>query len=208
MSTGHRESGYGDSGRTRQKMRTRNELLAAARALVAEGGAPPTVEQAATAASISRTTAYRYFPNQAALLVAAHPEVQTTSLLPPDIGSDPRARLDAALEAFTTLIVETEAQQRTMLRLSLEQETSPGELPLRQGRAITWFIEALAPLEPSMTSEGVRRLAVAIRAAVGIETLVWLTDVAGMPQADAVEVMRWTGRALLQQALTAGPPRC
>ncbi len=188
-------------------MRTRNELIAAARTLVAEGGAPPTVEQAAAAASISRTTAYRYFPNQASLLVAAHPEVKTTTLLPADIGSDPQVRLEAAVAAFTRLITETEAQQRTMLRLSLEQDTSPSELPLRQGRAITWFMEALAPLEATLTRDGTRRLAVAIRAVVGIETLVWLTDVAGMPRSHAVEVMQWSARALLQQALTSGPPR-
>jgi AcrR family transcriptional regulator len=64
---------YEESGRTRQKQRTRNELIASARELIARGGAAPTVEQAAAAAAISRTTAYRYFPSQRALLAAAHP---------------------------------------------------------------------------------------------------------------------------------------
>ena len=67
-------------GRIDQKRRTRDALIAAARELVASGQTP-TVERAADAASISRTTAYRYFPNQRALLVAAHPETGLASLL-------------------------------------------------------------------------------------------------------------------------------
>jgi AcrR family transcriptional regulator len=64
---------YERSGRTHQKARTRAALVAAARSLVAQGGATPTVEEAAAAAAVSRTTAYRYFPSQTALLIAAHP---------------------------------------------------------------------------------------------------------------------------------------
>ena len=143
---------YEESGRTRQKARTRSELIAATRALI-EGGTPsPTVEQAAERASVSRTTAYRYFPSQTALLIAAHPEITTTSLLPDDPGDDPAERLDQAVERFLAMVLETEAQQRTMLRLSLEVDQR--ELPLRQGRAIGWFMDALAPLEPRLGKAG------------------------------------------------------
>ncbi len=78
-------------GRTRQKQRTRAALIAAARALVARG-VTPTVEDAAAAAGVSRTTAYRYFPNQRAIVVAAHPEVDARSLLPDDVPAGCRAR--------------------------------------------------------------------------------------------------------------------
>lgn len=197
---------YEQTGRTRQKLRTRSDLVAAARTLVARGGAAPTVEEAAAEAAVSRTTAYRYFPNQKALLVAAHPEIETPSLLPPDVGDDPEARLLAAVSAFIELIVETELQQRTMLRVSLEQDTLPDELPLRKGRAIGWFEEALAPLQPQLTEAGVSRLAVAVRSTVGIESLVWLTDVAGLSREQAAELMQWSARALLHHALAHGPP--
>jgi len=197
---------YEQSGRTQQKLRTRNELIAAARALIASGGASPTVEEAAAAASISRTTAYRYFPSQKALLAAAHPETETTSLLPADIGDDPEIRLAAAVKAFVQLVIETEHQQRTMLRLSLEPDTVPRELPLRKGRAIGWFEDALSPLVPQLTADGVRQLAVAVRSAVGIESLVWLTDVAGFSPDRVTELMTWSARAMLRQALTEGLP--
>ncbi len=49
---------YELSGRRHQKARTRDALVAAARALLAQG-TTPTVEEAAAAAAVSRTTAYR-----------------------------------------------------------------------------------------------------------------------------------------------------
>ena len=192
---------YEDSGRTRQKQRTRQALVAAARDLVARGGSAPTVEQAAAEASISRTTAYRYFPSQKSLLLAAHPETGMTSLLPPDAGDDPEQRLLAAVRAFHELILETELQQRIMLRLSLEPETAAHDLPLRQGRAVGWFEDALALLRPRLSDAEVHRLAVAVRSATGIESLVWLVDVAGFTRDQATELMLGTARALLQQVL-------
>src|SRR6188508_1750726 len=98
---------YEESGRTAQKSRTRAELIAVARRLIAQGGAPPTVADAASAASISRTTAYRYFSNQHDLLAAAHPETERTSLLPPGIGDDAEERLGVAAAAFTKMILDT-----------------------------------------------------------------------------------------------------
>jgi AcrR family transcriptional regulator len=197
---------YEKSGRTSQKTRTRNELIAAARALIATGGSAPTVEEAAAAAAISRTTAYRYFPNQKALLVAAHPETDTASLLPPDAGDDVEERVAAAVRAFLRLVIESEPQQRTMLRLSLDPDTVPSELPLRKGRAITWFEDALAPLRPRLTDDGVHRLAIAIRSAVGIEALVWLTDVAELTRDQAADLMLHSAQALLRYAIADSAP--
>ena len=192
---------YEAVGRTRQKERTRGALIAAARDLVAQG-MTPTVEDAAAAASISRTTAYRYFPNQSALLVAAHPETEARSLLPEDVPDDPAARLDAVIEEFTRVIVDTEAQQRTMLRLSLDPDAKAREpLLLRQGRAIGWIQEALAPLRARMSDAELRRLVLAVRSATGIEALVWLTDIAGLSRPEALELMRWSAGALLRSAL-------
>ncbi|WP_133852250.1 TetR/AcrR family transcriptional regulator [Labedaea rhizosphaerae] len=191
---------YEQTGRTRQKARTRDALVAAARELVTRGGSPPTVEDAAAAARISRTTAYRYFPNQKALLVAAHPETETKSLLPPDAGDDPEDRILSAVKAFIQLVLETEQQQRTMLRLSLEPDAAARELPLRRGRAIAWFEDALEPLRQQLTDAGVHRLAVAIRSAVGIESLVWLTDVAGLARDEAAELMQSSALALLRHS--------
>ena len=193
---------YEESGRTRQKQRTRNDLIAATRDLITRGGSAPTVEEAAAAASVSRTTAYRYFRSQHDLLAAAHPEIELSSLLPADVGDDPEVRIETAVRSMMAMVLDTEPQQRTMLRLSLEADPATRQqLPLRQGRAIGWFIEALDPLAESLGDDGVRRLAVAVRAACGIETLVWLTDVAGLTREEAVDQMVWSSVALVRRAL-------
>jgi AcrR family transcriptional regulator len=192
---------YVSTGRTRQKQRTRDALVAAGRDLIAQGGAAPTVAAAAEAASVSRTTAYRYFPTQKALLVAAHPETNVSTLVPDEAGDDPEARLLGTVDAFIRIIVDTEHQQRTMLRLSLDPETSSESLPLRQGRAIAWFEEALAPLRPRFTEAEIHELALSVRSAVGIESLVWLTDIGGLTRPEAADRMRRTARAILLQAL-------
>jgi hypothetical protein len=196
---------YEASGRSAQKGRTRSALVEAARALVA-AGVTPTVEEAAAAASISRTTAYRYFPNKRALLLAAHPEVGAPSMLPADPPTDPAARLNLVVGAFTEMILETEAQQRTMLRLSLEDAAERGELPLRQGRAIGWIGEALEVQRGRQSDDELEQLVNAIRATVGIEALVWLVDIAGLSRPDAAALMRWSAQALLEVALTSPPP--
>ena len=197
---------YVGNGRTLQKRRTRDSLIAAARDIVATGETP-TVERVAAGASISRATAYRYFPNQRALLAAAHPETATTSLLPENPPDDARDRLEIVVDTYTAMILSTEAQQRTMLRLSLEADPAErAKLPLRQGRIIRWIEEALAPLRDRMSEADVHRLAVAIRSATGIEALVWLTDVAGLSSDDALLVLRWSAQALLRSALDVGPP--
>jgi AcrR family transcriptional regulator len=199
-------TGYELSGRTGQKKRTREALVAAARELVAQG-LVPTIEDAAAHAQVSRTTAYRYFPNQRALLGAAHPETAAVSLLPVDAPLEPADRLDLAVTALLGSLLANEAQQRTMLRLSLEEDpSSRGELPLRQGRAIGWFSEALAPLRGRLSDAQLHRLVLAIRSAVGVEALVWLTDVAGLTSEEAAEVMRWSASALLGSALEHRPP--
>ena len=196
---------YEATGRTTQKARTRAALIDAARQLLT-AGRTPSVEDAAEAAAVSRATAYRYFPNQRALLVAAHPEVEATDLLGEDAPQDARERLDRTITELIGLTVDTEPQLRTMLRLSLE----PGphhELLLRQGRAIGWIEKALAPLQARLDPAELHRLVIAIRAACGIEALVWLTDVAGQTRQEASELMRWSALALLRTALAEADER-
>jgi AcrR family transcriptional regulator len=192
---------YALTGRTHQKARTREAMLAATRELLAEG-VTPTVEQAAERAAISRTTAYRYFPNQRALLIASYPELDAASLLDAEAPADPAARLEIVTERIARQILEHEPELRAMLRLSLESPPpSQDALPLRQGRAIGWIEDALAPLRERLPAPELHRLALAIRATLGVEALVWLTDVAGLSRQQAADLMRSSARTLLRSAL-------
>ncbi len=192
---------YLHTGRTSQKARTRDALIAAARQLLAKGGAP-TIEEAAAEASIGRTTAYRYFPNSRALLAATFPEIEMDSLLGADPPEDPLARLEIMAESFTRQLLEHEPELRAQLRLALEGEPAGGEsLPFRRGRRIRWIEEALSPLEGRMLEDELGRLVLGIGATLGIEALVWLTDMGGLSREEAVEVMRSNARTLLRSAL-------
>ena len=192
---------YLHTGRTNQKARTRDALIAAARQLLAEG-VTPTVEAAAAEAAIGRTTAYRYFPNSRALLAATYPEIEMDSLLGADPPEDPLARLEIVAESQTRRIVEHEPEYRAQLRLALEGEAAGGEsLPLRRGRRIRWIEDALSPLSRRMPERELRQLVLGIGATLGIEAFVWLTDMGGLSREEAVEVMRSNARTLLRSAL-------
>jgi AcrR family transcriptional regulator len=190
---------YELSGRVNQKARTRDALVAAARELLAQGTFP-TMEGAAAAASISRTTAYRYFPSVRALLAAAYPHFEQRSLLGLDAPEDPVARLEIVAEDHTRRILQYEPEMRAVLRLSLEG-VRPPELPIHRGLRIAWIEDALSPLRGRMPYGELRRLIHGIGATLGIEAFVWLTDIAGLPREEAAAIIRANALGLLRSAL-------
>ena len=199
---------YERTGRTNQKERTRRALIDAARNLLADG-ITPTVEDVAAAAAASRATAYRYFPNQDALLVAAHPEAQATSLLGDNPPIDAESRLAMLVERATETFLSSETTYRTMLRLSLEPDSADrDELSLRKGLRLVWINDALDPVRDRMSEDEFGRLVHALAIAIGIEAIVVLTDLGGLDRDNAVDVIRWSAHSLLRSALdTARPNR-
>jgi AcrR family transcriptional regulator len=191
---------YAATGRTRQKARTEAAMIAAARELLGQG-VTPTVEQAAERAGISRATAYRYFVNQQLLLSAVHPETEAVSLLPPDAPPGPVERAAVVAEEILRIILENEAELRAMLRISLMPRVVDQALPLRQGRRLMWFEDALSPARPALGTRRYRRLVLAVAAAVGVESFIWLTDMAGLPRRQAADLLVDIARALTRDAL-------
>src|SRR5205085_9143116 len=110
--------------------------------------------------------------------------------------------------AFSAYNFEWEPQLRASLALSL-QPSGPGsgdERPaLRRGRAIMWIEDALLPVRERHPSADVDRLVIAIRSATGIESLIWLIDIAGYSRPQAAETVRRTAQALLADALGPTP---
>ena len=191
---------YMATGRSQQKARTEAAMLAAARELLAEG-ITPTVEQAAERAGVSRATAYRYFANQGLLLAAAHPETETASLLPAEPPQDPVERVTLVAREIMRITIDTEPQRRAMLRFSLDPARAGQDVPLRKGRRILWFEDALSPVRPALGARRHRKLVLAAAAAVGIESFVWLTDIAGLTKREAAELLVQTARSLTGTAM-------
>ena len=69
-------------------------------------------------------------------------------------------------------------------------------------RAVAWLEDALQPLARTHPQVDIHELAVAIRSATGIETLIWLTDIAGYDRAQATRTVHQTARALLSAAMS------
>ena len=192
---------YELTGRVSQKARTREALIAAVRELLAKG-VTPTMEAAAAAAAISRRTAYRYFPNLRALLIAAYPHIEEQSLLGPNPPEDPAARVNLVAEDQTRRILKYEPEMRAVLRLSLEDEFPRGpDLPMHRGLRIRWIEDALAPLRGRIDDDELGRLIHGIGATLGIEAFVWLTDIARRSREDAAAIMRSNALALLRSAI-------
>jgi AcrR family transcriptional regulator len=193
---------YEQTGRVQQKARTRQALIAATRKLLASG-VKPTMEGAADAAAVSRTTAYRYFPSLHDLLAATYPHIEESSLLGDDPSDDPVARLEVVAADQARRILEFEPEMRTMLRLSLDPERQAVELPMNRALRIAWIEDALSPLRDKMDAEELRKLVHGIGATLGIESFVWLVDVAGLSREQAADVIRSNASGLLRSALAS-----
>ncbi|HEU5160024.1 MAG TPA: TetR/AcrR family transcriptional regulator [Streptosporangiaceae bacterium] len=208
---GRASASYIETGRSAQKRRTRDALVTAARQELA-GGRPVTVESAAAAAGVSRTTAYRYFANHRDLIAAAHPQIDAESLLPDPAPDDPAERLSLVMAAFIhDVTLPWEPQLRAALQIALAPPREPGTADagtLRQGRGIRWILQALEPLADTHPELDLGLLARAIRSAAGIEALIWLTDVGGLPKKAAAKVMHASAMAILGDAIHRGtwPP--
>ena len=93
-----------------------------------------------------------------------------------------------------------------MLRLSLEAEPAArGDLVLRKGLRLRWIEDALEPVRDQLPSDDFRRLVHAIAVTIWIEAIIVLVDLAGLSRPEAVEVTRWSARALLRSALADRP---
>ncbi|CAN5891059.1 TetR/AcrR family transcriptional regulator [soil metagenome] len=197
---------YELTGRVSQKSRTRQALVDAVRGLLAEG-ITPTMEGAASAAAISRTTVYRYFPDLRALLAAAYPHIDETSLLGSHAPDDPMERLAMVAENQASRILEYEQEMRAVLRLSLEKPNGDAaRLPMNRGLRIGWIRDALSPLNGRLPKGDLERLVLGIGATLGIEVFVWLRDIAGVEPQEAAAIMQRNAVALLGSALDSPKP--
>lgn len=192
-------------GRTRQKARTRQAIVRAAGRLLASG-TRPSLDEIADEAGVSRATAYRYFPGLDALLGEAAVDLlvpQTEDLLGSHSSADPFERVALIDETLDKACREQEIPLRLMLARILERSASGEDLaaPLRQNRRIPMLEKALAPLEPRLGRDRIKRLAQALAMVVGAEGFLALNDVVGLDREQARHVRHWAIDALIAAAL-------
>lgn len=195
------------AGMSGPKQRTLRLLREAARELLRTGG-PLTVPAAAELAGVSRATAYRYFPNNDAVVLHATMSLADNPVADADFAPVADTSLEQLGEQAAELVRATgawafdhETELRTMLRLSL----APERAEVRPRRGLTnrgrWIASLLEGLPDDVPPEARERLAAALMALFGADAVVWTTDMAELPRDDAIELLAWMADVLVTATL-------
>jgi len=193
-------------GRNSASARTRKLMLRTAVELM-EKGETPTVSQAAEAAGVSRATAYRYFPSQAALTEALVDEALGPILNWTSDLTSAEDRVDDLLHSTSKRIVAFESTFKAALKLSLEQWSRDragtlGEEPeFKRGHRVELLQKAIEPLKGDLSRAQFSRLARALSLTYGLEAMIVLKDIWGLGEKEVQSVARWAARALVRMAL-------
>lgn len=191
---------------TGPRARTRKLLLDTAMQLM-QAGRIPSVTDVAEAAEVSRATAYRYFPTQAALVQASVDEALGPILGWRSESPDAEQRVEELLAFAYPRIDEFEATLRAALLQSMEQWSRRragllgDEAPIFRGNRRELLAQALAPLKRQVGSSELERLRQALSLLFGTEAIVVLKDIWGLDGARAREVALWSAHALVRATL-------
>ncbi|MBX9457876.1 MAG: TetR/AcrR family transcriptional regulator [Rhizobium sp.] len=188
------------------RARTRRLMLQAAMDLM-QSGITPSVTAVAEAAEVSRATAYRYFPSQAALVQAVVDEALGPILEWRSSDPDPKARIRDLLATSMPRIDQFEATFKAALKLSLDQwaqrqaGTLGNEPQFTRGHRIDLLKDVTAPLRDEVGSARRERLEQALSLVFGVEVLVVLKDIWGLSASQAQTVAEWAAVALVDATL-------
>ena len=198
-----------ETGRVRQKTRTRRALLEAAMQLIREGR-PPSMPEAADLALVSPATAYRYFPSAPALWEEASLELVepwSTDVVD-EAGDDPMDRLDAVIRTIGWHQLDDEMTYRSLARASLERwfdqagVPDADRVPVREARRPRWNTKIVEPLRGRVPDEPFNDLLGALNLVWGTEAVIALRDVGRLDTDTAKRVMRNAARWMLKGALS------
>lgn len=168
-----------------------------------QSGIVPSVSAAAEAAQVSRATAYRYFPSQAALVHAVVDEALGPILEWKSDSGDARARTRDLLETSIPRIDAFEATFRAALKHSLDQwaQRQAGMLgnepAFTRGHRIDLLRDAVAPLREKVPAAVFDRLTKALSLLFGIEALIIMKDIWGADSAETQDVVAWAADLLV-----------
>jgi len=172
-----------------------------------QSGATPSVSEVAEAAGVSRATAYRYFPSQAALVGAVVDEALGPMLTWTSESQDPGRRVAELIDTGLPRIHAFEATFKAALKLSLEQWAREkagmlGEEPeFKRGHRVELLADALLPLQGKLSPAKLDRLAQALSLVFGVEVLTVLRDIWGLDGQETQSVAQWAAAALVRAAL-------
>ncbi len=174
-----------------------------------QGGIVPSVSDVAEAAEVSRATAYRYFPSQAALVHAVVDAALGPILDWNSLSSDSEERTRDLLERSMPRINTFEATFRAALKLSLDQwaqrqaGTLGNEPAFTRGHRVDLLRDAIAPLRGRVSEADFDRLAKALSLLFGIEALIVMKDIWGASAEEAQDIVQWAAAVLVRSIAPA-----
>jgi AcrR family transcriptional regulator len=192
------------TGRTNQKLRTRNAILQAAQELMRTGREVTMLEVARTAL-VSEATAYRYFADLASLLSEAMDGQMPTpaeALAPVADSPDPVVRVAAATEHLLRHVLAYQGAARAMIAATIVR---PAAAPARPGLRFGLIDHALAPVADTLGVGALAQLKNDLAVVVSAEALFSLTDLCGMEPEAAVASVVHTATVLTRAAVQPGP---
>jgi len=197
-----------DDGETRgAKARTRRLMVTTAIGLM-QRGETPSVSGVAEAAGVSRATAYRCFPSQAALVQTVVDEALGPILGWTSSSTSASERVDDLLSSSFARIVEFESTFKAALKLSLEQwaqdraGTLGEEEAFKRGHRVELLQKAIEPLRAELGNKRFLRLARALSLTYGLDVLIVLKDMWGLSSRQMQETARWAAKAMVDAALS------
>jgi AcrR family transcriptional regulator len=188
------------------RARTKRIMLDSAMRLMEEG-LMPSVTDVAEAAQVSRATAYRYYPTQAALVQAVVDEALGPILAWQSESTDPEQRMGELLTFAYPRMDKYEATLKAALRLALDQWARGHagqmgeEVPMKRGHRIGLLASAIAPLRKTLGRRQFERLSQALSLIFGTEAFVVLKDIWGLDVKQAEQMALWTCHALIRSAV-------
>jgi len=198
------------TGRFRQRRRTRSAIVNAAAELLRSGTTTPGVSEIAAAADVSRRTVYQYFPTVEQLLLDATLGLLSQTAVDnaigqADPGGDAPDRVSAMIRALADLSSQTMPLGRSLIRLTVDAPADSTGQPKRGYRRISWIESAIEPLRSNLDDAGFERLVSALAMVIGWEALIVLQDLRGLTPDEQIGVSTWAAHALIQAALQEEP---
>jgi AcrR family transcriptional regulator len=201
--------GEDETGRFRQRRRTRATIVGAAMDLL-RSGTTPSMADIAAAADVSRRTVYLHFPTLEQLLVDAtlgllSQQAVDEAIDAADRGDDVEARVTAMIEALGAQSSETLPLGRALIRLTIDESAGARRgVPRRGYRRIAWIEKAIGPLRDRLDEAQFERLVSGLAMVIGWEAFIVLQDLRGLGPEEQLDVSLWAARSLIGAALEEG----
>ena len=183
------------------------ELLLQTALLMLEHGWFPSVTELAAASGVSRATAYRYFPSQAALASAVVEASLGPVLKWEPTNANIQDRVRELIDFTYPQFDQHEGALRAALQVSLQQWAhrraghGSNEPQYERGNRKRILSRALEPIAGVLEPASYRRLTHALSVLYGVEPLVVLKDIFGLQIEEVQALVKWMSSALIEAAL-------